>query len=123
MSRKTILVVDDQPHTRAFIRAVLERSGCRVLEAADEATAWAAAQQADSPLSLALIDVELPGLSGSDVSQILQTIRPVPVLFMSGYEREDLVADGRLQESATLLSKPFTVHGLLSAIESRLATN
>jgi two-component system OmpR family response regulator len=121
MSRKTILVIDDQPHTRAFIRAVLERSGCRVIEAGDEATAREAVQQATAPLSLALIDVKLPGLSGTEVSQMLQTVRPVPVLFMSGDERENLVADGKLERSAELLSKPFTVNGLLSAIESRLA--
>jgi len=121
MSRKTILVVDDQPHTRAFIRAVLERQGCHVLEAGDEASAWEAVQQATGPVSLALIDIELPGLGGSDGSQILQTVRPVPVLFMSGHEREALVADGKLEPSAEMLSKPFTVTGLIAAIEARLA--
>lgn len=121
MSRKTVLVVDDQPHTRAFIRAVLERQGCHVLEAGDEATAWQAVQDATAPVALALIDVELPGLGGSDVSQILQTLRPVPVLFMSGYEREGLVADGKLEASAEMLSKPFTVTGLIAAVEARLA--
>ena len=121
MSHKTILVVDDQPHTRAFIRAVLERSGCRVIEAGDGATAREAARQASAPLSLALIDVTLPGFNGTEVSQMLQTVRPVPVLFMSGDERENLVADGKLERTAELLSKPFTVNGLLAAIESRLA--
>ena len=121
MSRRTILVVDDQPHTRAFIRAVLERQGCQVLEARDEANACQAVQQATAPVSLALIDVELPGLGGSDVSQILQTVRPMPVLFMSGYERDGLVADGKLPASADMLSKPFTVNGLIAAIAARLA--
>jgi DNA-binding response OmpR family regulator len=121
VSRKTILIVDDQPHTRAFIRAVLERQGCLVLEAGDEATAWEVVKTSKAPVSLALIDVELPGLGGSDVSQILQTVRPVPVLFMSGYEREGLVADGKLSASAEMLAKPFTVNGLIAAIEARLA--
>jgi CheY-like chemotaxis protein len=120
MHQKTILVVDDQPHTRAFIRAVLEREGCRILEAGDEATAWQAVQQSNAQLSLALIDVELPGLGGAEVSQIIQTLQTVPVLFMSGYDRESLVADGRLEASAELLSKPFTVTGLLEAVETRL---
>ena len=121
MSRKTILVIDDQSHTRAFIRAVLERSGCRVIEAGDEATAREAVQQVNAPLSLALIGVELPGLSGAEMSQMLQTVRPVPVLFMSGDERDTLVAGGRLERSAELLSKPFTVNELLLAVESCLA--
>jgi DNA-binding response OmpR family regulator len=121
MSRKTILVIDDQPHSRAFIRAVLERSGCRVIEAGDEATAREAVQQVDSSLSLALIGVELAGLSGAEMSQLLQIVRPVPVLFMSGDERDKLVADGKLERSAGLLCKPFTVNGLLAAVESRLA--
>jgi CheY-like chemotaxis protein len=121
MYRKTILVVDDQPHTRAFIRAILERCGCRIIEAGDEATAWAAVQEAGSPLALALIDIELPGLGGAEVSQILQSLQQVPVLFMSGYERESLIADGKLDASAEMLSKPFTVKGLIAAIESRLS--
>ena len=74
-----------------------------------------------APVSLALIDVELPGLGGSEVSQILQTVRPMPVLFMSGYERDGLVADGKLPASADMLSKPFTVNGLIAAIAARLA--
>ena len=121
MSRKTILVIDDQPHSRAFIRAVLEREGCRVLEAGDEATACEAVQQAATPVALALIDVELPGPAGSGVSGILQTVQGVPVLFMSADEREALVADGKLDASADMLSKPFTVTGLIAAVESRLA--
>jgi two-component system OmpR family response regulator len=120
MSRTTILVVDDQPHTRAFIRAILERRGCRILEAGDEASAWAAMQQADSPVSLALIDVDLPGLGGSEVSQMLQALQQVPVLFMSGHERDALIAEGRLDPAADMLSKPFTVNGLIGAIHERL---
>jgi DNA-binding response OmpR family regulator len=121
MSRKTILVVDDQPHSRAFIRAVLEREGCRVLEAGDEAAAWEAVQQANTPVSLALIDVELPGLGGSDGSDILQAVQGVPILFMSADEREALVAAGRVAASGHMLSKPFTVTDLIAAVESRLA--
>jgi len=115
MYRKTILVIDHQPHIRAFIRAVLEREGCRILEAPDDRAASAALRQPGSPVSLALIDVE----SRADVPPA--ALEQVPVLFMSGHEREALIANGQLHSSADLLAKPLTVRGLIAAVESRLA--
>ena len=121
MYRKTILVVDRQPHTRAFIRAVLERRGWRIFEADDEATGWAAVQAANVPLALAVISVESSGPGGQEVSRTIRAIPGVPVLFMSGDAREALIATGHLDESAELLSKPFGVNGLVAAIAVCLA--
>ena len=120
MHHRTILVIDDQPHTRVFIRTVLERQGCHVLEAGDEATAREVVEQADRPVALALIDVDLQGRDGRSVPQVLQTVPPVPVLFMSRCDRHALVANGRLPASADMLSKPLTVNALVSAVEARL---
>jgi two-component system OmpR family response regulator len=116
MYRKTILVVDDQPHSRAFIRAVLERQGCRILEADNHASASAVIQRAGDEVSLALIDVEADGRP-----EVLPTVQDVPVLFMSRHERARLVAEGRVEPSDEILAKPLTVRSLIAAIASRFS--
>ena len=118
---KNVLVVDDQPHTRSFVRAVLERNDWTVLEAADESSAWDVVQQTLTRIDLAIIDVDLPGVGGQEVARWLQALHSFPVLFMSGYSHEHLVARAMLSADAPLLAKPFTVAGLLAAIRQRLA--
>jgi two-component system cell cycle sensor histidine kinase/response regulator CckA len=115
-----VLVVDDQAPTRTFIRAVLERHGWRVLEASDDVSAVEELRNAPEPVTVALIDIDLPGRGGSEIAKSLQSQQEVPVLFMSGYNREDLIARDKLPAGAPMLSKPFTVQSLLSAIESRI---
>ena len=61
---KTILVVDDQPPTRRFLRSVLEREGYRVIEAEDDASAWDAVRNQAAPICLAMIGNKLHLVSG-----------------------------------------------------------
>jgi DNA-binding response OmpR family regulator len=122
MRRKTILVVDDQAHSRAFIRAVLERQGCRILEAGDQITARRVIEESDQAVALALIDANLPGMLDSEGSPVLETLDDVPVLFLAD-DSTGIVADDRLPfaPSAQTLARPFTVNRLLAAVEGTLA--
>lgn len=118
--KKTILVVDDQPGTRKFLKNVLQREGYDVIEAESESSVWHAVRSHDTAVSLALIDVELPGLSGRFVADSLRTRSHLPVVFMSDNDRETLVATGRIDEAASLLRKPFTIDGVLKDVEAVL---
>jgi DNA-binding response OmpR family regulator len=65
-----------------------------------------------------LTDVVLPGINGSDLAERLRALRPgLPVLFMSGYADEAIVASGALPMGAQLLRKPF----LPAALRERVA--
>jgi two-component system KDP operon response regulator KdpE len=118
--KKTILVVDDQPPTRRFLRSVLEREGYRVIEAEDDASAWDAVQNQEAPISLAMIDVNLPGLKGRHVANNLRSFGPLPVVFMTGDNAPNLIAEGSLEEGAPLIEKPFTVSSVMEAINRAL---
>ena len=118
--KKTILVVDDQPPTRRFLRSVLEREGYRVIEAEDDASAWDAARNQEAPISLAMIDVNLPGLKGRHVANNLRSFGPLPVVFMTGDNAPNLIAEGSLEEGAPLIEKPFTVSSVMEAINRAL---
>jgi len=91
-----------------------------VLEASDDVSAVEELRNAPEPVTVALIDIDLPGRGGSEIAKSLQSQQEVPVLFMSGYNREDLIAREKLPAGAPMLSKPFTVQSLLSAIEARI---
>ncbi len=118
--KPTILVVDDQPGTRHLLRNVLEREGYRVVEASDEGDAWWAIQQCDQALQLALIDIDLPGRDGRCVADHLQLLQPFRVIFMSGHDRNALLADGRLQQDASWLSKPFRLSDVRETVRREL---
>lgn len=118
--KKTILVVDDQPPTRRFLRSVLEREGYLVIEAEDDASAWDVVRNQKGPISLAMIDVNLPGLKGRHVANNLRSFGPLPVVFMTGDSAPNLIAEGSLEEGAPLIEKPFTVSGVMEAINRAL---
>jgi CheY-like chemotaxis protein len=118
--RQTILVVDDQPGTRRLVRNILERDGYAVVEAEDGPSACRAMHQRDDMVSLALIDVDLPGAKGREVAEHLQMLAPLRVLFMSGHRFDELIAGGQLAPDAPLLAKPFKVAELLRAVGNGL---
>jgi two-component system, OmpR family, response regulator len=76
--RKTILVVDDQPHVRRLLRGILARDGYAVLEAEDESTAVDTLRRHQGDVDLAVVDVELPGPHGGEVAATLtnEILRP-----------------------------------------------
>ena len=113
----SILVVDDEPVVRALLRAALEPTGSRLVEAADgcEAIEVAWREQPD----LVLLDVGLPKLSGLDVCRALKTNPVAPrVLLITGDSGADGIddcgADG-------VVAKPFAPDALVDQVERALA--
>ncbi len=117
-----ILVVEDEATVRELVVRVLSRHGYRVLDADTlEAAERALAGVIEAP-DLLLTDVVLPGgASGKDVADKLVARYPqLHVIFMSGYTRDAVAHDGRLDEGIEFLEKPFVPGTLLSAIRSVL---
>jgi CheY-like chemotaxis protein len=112
-----VLVVDDMPHTRRFVCRVLDREGFHTYEAENGATAYAAARAHPDDIVMALIDVELPGASGVEVSAVIRrTVPSARVVFTTGYDVTALIAAGRLPSDAVVLRKPFTVAALVDVV-------
>ena len=94
--KRTVLIVDDHPGFRSSARRMLESEGYEVIgEAADGESGIAAA--ADLEPGLVLLDVQLPGIDGFEVSRKLTgNGRGPAVVLTSTRERSDfgsLVAD------------------------------
>src|SRR5690606_11962891 len=114
------LVVDDDPMIRDYARAVLERHGYMVLEAADGEAALAIAGADAAAIDVALVDRTLPGIGGPALLEaIVRRRRGVEVLLMSGYDEEEATRGGVAEGLAGFLRKPFSPAQLLEAIRAR----
>jgi CheY-like chemotaxis protein len=113
---ETILVVEDHDGLREYSAGVLRELGYDVLEAADaESGLRLLRQQPD--VDLLFTDVVLPGLNGRQLADEALKIAPqLKVLFTTGYTRNAIVHDGRLDDGVTLVSKPFTYTAIASKV-------
>ncbi|MDP6342946.1 MAG: PAS domain S-box protein [Alphaproteobacteria bacterium] len=106
---ETILLVEDDPDVREMVATVLGRRGYLVLEASD-GRAGLERLSDHRKIDLLLTDVMLPGgIGGRELANRARTRDPgLKVLFMSGYDREVIVEQGRMNPDGRLLAKPFT---------------
>jgi two-component system, cell cycle sensor histidine kinase and response regulator CckA len=117
----TVLVVDDEEAVRAVTRAVLEREGAMVEEAADgEAAVELLARDPDA-IDLVLLDVTMPGMSGFETLDALRLLNEdLPVVMISGYMEPGVSLEARGTERVRFLHKPFRIDGLLENIAKAL---
>ncbi|HEX6774606.1 MAG TPA: ATP-binding protein, partial [Methylomirabilota bacterium] len=110
---ETILLVEDALRVRAVVREILEMNGYHVLEARHGAEAIDISERHRGPIQLMVTDVVMPHMSGRELAQRLQPVRPdMRVLYMSGYTDDAIVRHGVLGEGIAFLSKPFTPDAL-----------
>lgn len=118
--QETILVVEDDGDVRAFICATLLDLNYHVLQASDAASALNVLD-GDGPIDLLLSDVILPGPNGRELARAALLKRPdLKVLFMTGYSRNAIVHQGRLDEGVQLIQKPLTQASLAAKIRDVL---
>jgi two-component system cell cycle sensor histidine kinase/response regulator CckA len=117
-----VLVVEDEPAIRELVRRTLEGAGMVVIEAENGRQALEIFGLGGEPPKLVLTDVIMPELNGRELSDALVDLHPnLPVLFMSGYTGEDVLARSLLPETAPFIQKPFTPEELLSRVRAMLA--
>src|SRR5437868_11129931 len=117
---QTVLIVDDDPKFRILVRALCERAGLQVEEAADVSGALLAAEEA--PPDLVLLDVRLPGASGYEVYRELRDRdQTLPIIFVSG-ERTDAYdrTVGLLLGADDYVVKPFDPGELIARVQRSL---
>jgi len=115
-----ILIAEDETIIRLDLRAVLESAGFEVCgEARDgeEAVELAWTRQPD----LAVLDVKMPRLDGIEAAKRILDDRPIPIVIVTAYGEQELVA--RAVEAGVFgyLVKPFRETDLLPAIETARA--
>jgi two-component system cell cycle sensor histidine kinase/response regulator CckA len=120
-TRGTVLIVDDDPAVLILIQRILTAADYRVLVAAERAGALCVAQQKHLSIDLALLDVCIPGVSGTQLADELLAIRPaIRVLWMSGFVDEEFIRVKLVDGYTTFLPKPLHRRDLLLAVQQAL---
>jgi two-component system KDP operon response regulator KdpE len=117
-SRPLVLVVDDEPQMRKFVRIALTSHDYRVLEAAsaEEGIRQATTYTPD----LVLLDLGLPDGDGMDVTRRLREWSPVPILVISARGQEESKVKALDEGADDYLTKPFGAAELLARIRVAL---
>jgi CheY-like chemotaxis protein len=114
-----ILVVDDDDAIGLILARTLTRLGYESDVAGDGPRAMSIFEADPAQYSLVLLDFKLPGMDSGTVYRRLRGIRPdLPVVLMSGYNREDALEKSAGMDLAGFLHKPFTPDTLRSALSS-----
>ena len=118
--RDTILIVEHDDSVRALMVAVLEGHGYQVLTAGDNDEALARLRELQGACHLVITDVLIPPTVSTAFVANLHTMRPeTQVLYMSGYEREILEANG-VPSGTPYLPKPFLPATLVGTVTALL---
>jgi CheY-like chemotaxis protein len=114
-----VLVVDDDDAVGLVLSRTLTRLGYSSDLAADGPAAVALFSAHPEQYSLVLLDFKLPGMDSGTVFRKLRAGRPdVPVILMSGYNREEALGKSAGMDLAGFLHKPFTRETLAAALGS-----
>lgn len=120
---ETVLVVEDEEGVRRLLTHVLRRRGYQVLEAADGDEALRLFAERGDGIHLVLTDMVMPKMSGRELGQRLQTLRPdIRLMFMSGYTNDVLVRTGALGPGMSFLQKPLRPDTLAAKVREALDT-
>ncbi|MEA5112957.1 MAG: PAS domain S-box protein [Geobacteraceae bacterium] len=118
---ETILIAEDDPDARRFIKTVLEEFGYTVIEAFDGKDVVEKFTNNSERIQCVILDIIMPKQSGKDAHNEIIKIRPdVKTLFLSGYTGEFLSGEGILEEGLHFLPKPVAPWLLLEKVRELL---
>ena len=113
-----VLVVDDDPQTLRYVREVLSEAGYAVVLTGDP-DELPRLLEAERP-ALVLLDLMLPGADGIELMHRLPALADLPVIFISGYGRDETIVKALEAGAADYVVKPFSPTELVARIRSAL---
>jgi two-component system, NtrC family, sensor kinase len=116
-----ILIVEDDEGVRGYVAEILQDLNYRALTAPDAAVALHMLERPGQPIDLLLTDVVLPGMNGRQLADAVKARHAdMRVLFMTGYSRNAIVHQGRLDPGVSLIQKPLSAASLALKIREVL---
>jgi len=119
---KCILVVEDNPLIMELVRTLLDSFGYESIEAADGAMALLLSKK--NKLNLILLDIQLPGIDGTEILKILKgdpATRDIPVIALTAHamrgDEEKFLKAG----CSGYVSKPIDIQKFKSIIAELIA--
>ena len=116
--RTRILCVDDDPQTLRYVRDALTRAGYAPTVTGDPEEVSRLMRE-EAP-HLVLLDLVLPGSDGIELMQQIREIADVPVIFLSAYGQDEVIARAFGLGAADYVVKPFSPTELAARIRAAL---
>jgi len=117
---EVILVVEDEQRVRHLSVDALRELGYTVLSAPTPSEALKIARE-QPVISLLFTDVVMPEMDGRKLADAIAEIRPgIPVIFTTGYTRNSVVHNGRLDAGVNFLAKPYSIAQLAQKLRGVL---
>ena len=115
---KRILVVDDDPQALTYVRNVLTDAGYSPIVSADAEEALGLMKEKEA--HLVLLDLMLPGFDGIELLQDILSIADVPVIFLSAYGKDHVIARAFDAGATDYIVKPFSPTELVARVRAAL---
>jgi DNA-binding response OmpR family regulator len=115
--KKTILIIDDEPHILLGLRDALEFEGLRVISAGrgQEGIALARSEAPDA----IILDLSLPDMNGYAVCEEIRRLRPlVPIVMLTARSQETDKIRGLDAGADDYVTKPFSVNELIARVRA-----
>ncbi|MDX8393111.1 MAG: response regulator [Mariprofundales bacterium] len=107
---ETVLLADDDDSVRETCKTVLENLGYKVIAISDGKYAMSTFIQHRKNISVLIMDIIMPETGGLAAARKIRDISPnMPVLFITGYNKEDVMRDEDSMRYSEVMSKPFSV--------------
>jgi len=109
LKNKSVLIVDDEPMIREFVRGVLVDKGAEIFETSNGDEALTIFKRYRDAIDAVILDMIMPGLKGDEVLKELRSMRKdIKVIIASGFMSEELRERLRELSVEGFLDKPFT---------------
>ncbi|MCY3634356.1 MAG: response regulator [bacterium] len=113
-----ILAVDDDPRTLKHVRDSLTKEGYEPVVTGDPDEVVSLFQETDT--QVVLLDLMLPDKDGIDLMKDLLAIRDTPVIFVSGYDQDELITKAFEMGAVDYIVKPFSSTELAARVRAAL---
>ncbi len=120
-----VLVVEDDPITRAILREIITSCGHVVVDAPDGMRAWERLQE-DANLRLLITDIRMPGIDGKELVHLVRSSKKLanlPVIITSGVVDMRQIAQLLHEGHAMFIAKPIDSQKLCACIHTCLGSS
>ena len=113
-----ILAVDDDPHSLMYLRNVLSGAGYVPITTGSPREVLNIVRS-DNP-HLVILDLLLPGFDGIELMKRILTTAELPVIFLSAYGSDEVIASALESGAADYMVKPFSPTELVARVRTAL---
>jgi DNA-binding response OmpR family regulator len=117
--RPAAVVIEDDPHIRQLVCAILQKLGLRVVAAADGATGVEAVREHDP--AVVTVDIRMPGMDGFESVRRIRDFSDAYVLVITARDDDGDAWRARQAGADVLMRKPFRPRELRAKVEPALA--